>query len=307
MMRLKPFVALLLCALLAGCGAGATTTGTATTRVTATQPQTIATATRPAVGQIPASCNFGQLLSKSLVRVGNVVATQANPFLAYSSYTLPDNTPLKPLQISDPSKNPNSDAPLANPTTHDGGGYLIQVCNVSASQQHTLRDIAVRINGYQPYSGNLNSWNGCDGVYEAQSKQVQGGGCGGALGPTDEALRVTFGPNSGAGTTVSATQLGTGNSADPNGPALAPLPLALKPGQAILINLGLIVPTLPGTYTFTVGIGVDSAPDDFYSTTAPALFAPVAHKWSGQACESSNALKQIPPPTDPTYYICPGS
>lgn len=300
--------------LLTACGASSSPSGsalaaTAVPTATATIADTPAATPLPTVdaASLPSTCTdipYGSATQATqwlpLVKYGDLVLSQAAPGLWYPSYQLPDGTPLKPLQVPTSTGNPNPSAPPANP----GGQYVLSVCNVSASQHHTVQNISVRLDAFSAYGGQLNAWNPCDSPYNTQTGTA-GGGCGGGLA-VNEYLQATFPADAAVGASVVAAQQSSANTTDPTKP-FPPLPLKLAPGQSISIALGLKAPSTPGTYTFSIGVSVDDAAPLYISTTPAALYAPVARAWDGQACTTPAMKAQIPDSAMPTYYICPKS
>lgn len=308
---------------LSGCGAatspggqaatGASTATTSAAKATTAPTATVAgpTTTLPTVASnaFPTECanqlsGFGPQ-SQPLVQVGNLVVSQATTGLSYPSYQIPQGAGTKPLALSGPMANPNTAAAPVNPSLKGVGGFTFMICNASASNTVTVQSVSVRVASFTPFSGSLSAWNPCqDGSYNAQSQTMFGGGCGGGLS-TNKQLQASLPSGAGVGATATATQVSTGDTG-PNQPnPFPPLPLALTPGQSVTVTMGLTAPTTPGTYTFALGLAVNTAAPVFFSTSAPAEFAPVAHEWSGQNCATSTMQAQIPSATQPTYYICP--
>src|SRR5262249_51516819 len=144
--------------------------------------------------------------------------------------------------------------PSVNPTLQaPAGGYFADLCNTSTTKSHTLTGLSLRIAGFTPYTGQLNSYNVCDGFY-ARPQGLGGGCCGGGVADPNPGT-ATFGHTAGAGVTVAISN-----------PTRTPLPSAIKPGDGYGLNLGIVPPTIPGTYTFALGIALDG--------TAP-VFVPV--------------------------------
>jgi hypothetical protein len=107
---------------------------------------------------------------------------------------------------------------------------------------------------------------------------------------------ATFGATAVAGVTVAISN-----------PTRTPLPSSVKPGDGYGLNLDIVPPTAPGTYTFALGIALDSAAPACVPLPHPVvLFAPVTHCWTGQACEAPAMLSEIPPATNPPpTYVRP--
>ena len=97
--------------------------------------------------------------------------TVSNPTLS-----LPETTPLKPLQVS-LSGPETSDKTPTDPSLSErtGGGYVLSICN-GATQSRTLQRVAVRLESVKPYTGQLNAWSSCSGPYTRSFST--GAGCG---------------------------------------------------------------------------------------------------------------------------------
>ncbi len=289
---------------LAGCGTAASGGGTALSSPTVTA--TPAPTPIPTVSTAPASCGMSAGRSP-IYHVGDLLIQQGFA-LVYPSRKLPDGTPLAPYSMPDPSDSAalNARVPSDPPTNPDmqesPGGFLVTICNVSTTQSHVVMSVSARIDSFTPYTGALNVWNYCDGVYSRS--QPSATGCGGGL-VTDEYLSANFPASASVGSTVSATQVGTGNSSG-SGPDAEPLPVTLGPGQSLMLDVTVTVPAAPGIYGFSLGVAADSTAPAFAPAGQPALFAPVAHKWTAEACMTPAMQSQIPAATTPpTFYICP--
>lgn len=273
------------------------------TGVAATQAPVQATPPRaPLAGQLAAGVCPNLPRSLPLYRVGDVVFTQpAMPEHAY--YKLPDGVAHVPQQVA----GTNSENP--SPTNPDmGSGLVIYACNTDATQAHTISAAALRVETFAPYAGQVDEWNSCDGVYDTATAQIGASGCGGGM-TIDEGLQVTLPANVAAGTTLTATQVSSGKDSDPSSP-FGPLPVSLESGATMELNVGVNGSIPPGTYTFSLGMSVDGGAATFAPGAGkPTLFAPIAHKWNGQACTQQSMRAQIPTPSDgkSTYYVCPAS
>jgi hypothetical protein len=281
-----------------------------------TPAPTLAPTATPAPTAIPTAnltagqpCAPGPHDTHTYYQLGDLVVRQIGFGLAYPSQQLPDGTPLAPLKLTNNVVNnefPGS--PAVNPHLQEpGGGFTFAVCNASATQSHVLQSISVKIQSATPYTGQLSSWQFCDGDY-ARPGPAFFGGCGGGYAG-DEYLHATFAADAGAGASVVAAQTGTGATPVFGSQNAPPLPLTLPFGKFVEINVGLTAPTAPATYTFSFGVAVDGATPVYFSDSQPTLLAPVAHKWTGPACEQPAMLAQIPTAVTnpPTRYICPES
>lgn len=292
---------------IAGCGASPSPTAnsTATATATATFPSAPTATPVPTanLAQVNPACRPQPHDTDTYYQIGDLVVRQVDFALVYPSKMLPDGTPLKPFLL--PSERGITGGPPTDPILKENpGGYLFTVCNGSFTQSHVLTNVSVQIASVTSYTGQLNAWNFCDG-YFVRPSGAQYGGCGGGLA-ADEYLHATFAADAGFGASVVAAQTGTGTP--PGGGTTPPLPITLKPGMLISVNVGITAPTSPGQYAFAFAVSVDGADPVYFSTTTPTLLAPIAHKWTGQACLTAAMQQQIPPATNPpAYYICPQS
>lgn len=274
-------------------GPGGHPTATATNTATATATNT-ATAPVASAAQL-AACGFQA--SQTAYDLGNGLIVAPSIGLSYPAFQLPEGTPLKPFKVSANPSGQFPQSPLVNPDLH-GGGLSFTACNIG-QQPAAVRGVKIRIESFTAYSGQLNSWNPCDGMYSGPNT-AGSGGCGGGAA-NDEVVQATFGAHDGAGTVVNAAQT--------SGTMPFTLPVrntASGISGLTLIKIEVTPPTTPGTYTFGLGLVTQQSETAFAPAPGPMLLAPVAHKWDGQACQAPNMASQIPPETTPpTYYICP--
>jgi hypothetical protein len=315
-MRWLAWTSLGLSLLLAGCRATTTARTTARTGATvgatpsATAPLSTSTPLpTPDASQL-AACGLNS--PSGVLRLGDLLVTDPGfTNIAIPARKLPDGTPLAPFRLangdtidallaSDPAVNPNM--------TAGAGGYWLGVCNASPTIVHVVRGASVRIETVTPYSGELNAWDSCDGFYHASTKQAGEAGCGGGGFCANEYLKATFDTTT-AGATATVTAVGSDRDVSGGcGPVVfGPLPVSLKPHQAIFMNIGAALPSAPATYTFAFGVALDSTAPSYPPASRPILLAPIKHKWTGAACASPAMQAQIPPASSPTYYICPMS
>lgn len=291
---------------LAGCGA---TTADPSSTATTALPTAIPSSTPTLDASRLAACGLHS--PSGVVSLGDLLVTGPGlTNIASPARKLPDGTPLAPFHLAsgealntqlplDPAVNPNM--------TAGSGGYWLSVCNSSPTTSHVVQGVSVRIESATPYSGELDAWNVCDGSYDAATKQAGQAGCGGGF-CANETLKATFDATT-AGADASIKSVGSDKDfAGGCGPVVfGPLPVSLTPHQAIFINIGVVMPSTPVTYTFAFGVAQDSAAPSYLPASRPALLAPITHKWTGTACASSAMQAQIPPASSPTYYICPAS
>ncbi|MFI5272403.1 MAG: hypothetical protein ACHQ4H_05135 [Ktedonobacterales bacterium] len=306
-MRKSLPIVLLLCTVVAGCGA-ASSANAATAPTATSLPTATAAATATPLESTPppggASCLPTNYDPSQYVQLGDLLVSKAAlSGITYPAAMLPDGTALKPVQLTD-GQNPSHDftsSPPTNPLVDDkhSTGFMLNICNTATAQSHVINSVSVGITRFTPYSGQLSSWQFCDGSYTRAHGTVSGG-CGGGIA-YDEGLHAGFAPNAGQGASVVAQQSVTSGNAKP-------LPITLAPGQQLEVLVGISVPTAPGQYTFTFGLKADGHAPVTVNTAPPVLFAPVAHKWTGLACTMPTMLAQIPTAASPvTYWICPAS
>lgn len=307
---------LLVVAVAAGCGARtsappttaristATATSTATTTATTTPPS-------PTVAPVsPAPCKSQPTPAGSVIQAGDILISKPDEPLDDPAVRLPDQTPLKPLQVDTQVSNNAlrcTGATAVNPGGLTGStrtvGFVTSIVNGSASATHVVQSVWVRIDTLTPYSGQLNAWTGCDLAFSRQQPYAHTGGCGGSV-LTNEQVKATFPSGAQAGATAVASQVGFDSM--PNTPSPGPLPVRITPGMALSFRVYVSVPDMAGTYAFSIGFQVDSAPAAFGPSADAFLAAPVAHTFTGAACDTLAMQAQIPPATTPeTFYVCP--
>lgn len=261
-----------------------------------------------AAGAVPAACAAGAAgMSpqwQPVVQLGDLLVSQATASgLSGPSYRIPAGTPSKPLELAGPMANPGPDQTPVNPHLQREAGYVTEICNPS-THAVAVQSVWARITSFTAFSGPLAAWNPCtDGSYYAAQQNQFGGGCGGGLA-ANETMQASFPANAGVGATVKASQV----SSYPTGPGqpspFPQFPLSLAAGQSILVATGVTQPTAAGTYTFSLGLAVGDAAPVYFTTSAPALFAPVTQEWNGKNCTTAAMLAQIPTSSQ-SYYICP--
>lgn len=227
---------------------------------------------------------------RTVAQVGNILLGQLGFNAGYPGYVLPDDLRLAPYQIGGDAMGPLSN--LSNPAS----GVAFKLCNTSATQAHVISAVAIKIDAFAGYSGQLNEIRLCAPVFSQQG--MHGGGCGGGF-PFDVTLAAAFDASASTGDVANA-RLPTGTDFTP---------ITLGPGEEIVVSVALTLPTAAGTYAFRGGIALDGGDVSYPADpSTPALYAPVAHEWSGQNCTRPEMLAQIPPATTPpTFYICPSA
>ncbi len=287
--------ALLLLALaLSACGQ--TTAPTAARATTPAATATLSPTDTPAPTATPTPvggyCTSPGALGTVAGKVGDLAFDAPRALDMYPALKLPDGLALAPLKVDGPIKSASASGwPVANIRQ-----YALDVCNTSNTASHVLRSVSVRLDGFTPYTSQLNVTHVCATEYTRQG--MAGGGCGGGMAGADFQLTATF--TSSAIGTVASTTFDNGASAGP------PL-VTIAPGHVIQLWVTVNPPADAGTYAFRVGFALDGAATTYPTSATPAILqAPVAHEWNGDACLSSSMQSQIPPATTPaTYYICP--
>lgn len=313
-----PWVGVLaLGALLAGCGQAGTGDSTQAQQVAAAAtatPLPSATATPlPTTTVAPAICGKAFPSTAALTPAGGLVVTQYSGLgnLAYPEAQIPSSQPTAPML--EPTNFGRSywvanTAAVVDPNLHEGGGgYVLAICNPS-SQTHTASAVQVSLAKMTPFTDQLSAWEPCNGSYSPWYKSASGG-CGGA-DLENEYLHAAFAAGAAVGASVTATQTGSNRSDMSNEVNFGPLPVTLKPGQAMTIEVGVTQPSAPGYYTYSFALTVDGASTGTVAYSLMSLQAPVVHAWNGKACQTSAMqalIAQEPTPTANTRYICPAS
>jgi hypothetical protein len=268
-------------------------------------PRPTATPAQTATASQLAACGFGNTTAFALGDL--LVRAPELTNIAYPSRKLPDGTPLAPLTCENVFSQSSSD-PATNPNlTAGGGGYDLFVCNSSSSKTHIVNSVGARIERVIPYTGALSAWNPCDGLYNAEATQNEAAGCGGGF-CAHEAMNAVFAPNAEAGATVTTMQLSSDkdSAGGCGGAIVGPLPVSLKPLHGVSINVGIVAPTRPASYSWAFGLAQDSSSPTFVPASRPALVASVSHKWSGAGCLRQEMQAQIPA-SSTDMYVCPES
>ncbi len=304
------YLAGLTCALLvllAGCSSSANAqtpppTATSAATATATPVPTVAPA------QITACFGSGVTASQVTLSGDYLFEHLSLNGLTYPSVMLPDGTPTtKPYKLTGSGPSDYSvdfpTSPITNPEMDvSGGGFVLNVCNVSSSKSHILQAVSAKLVAFTAYTNPLNEWQACNSPIDSHHNP-QPGGCGGAVASCD-CFHASFPDNSPVNTEVVMTQ--TDASLTNPGDNLAKLPFTLAPGKSLQMAVGMTTPKPAGQYGFAFDLQFDGA--NVTSPTSPTvLLAPVAHNWTGQACLNSSFLSQIAATNPETYYICPQS
>ncbi len=289
---------------LAGCGRAASADGTQTSTPSPTASAT-ATATATISATAAAAC-FGSAYAthNSITQVGDFLVTPVQlSGHAYGSVALPADISLtKPYQLPSGSALPSN--LTTNPSLDEGmGGFYFGLCNISASQTHTITSVTATISAFTAYSGQLSQWNPCQGSMTSH-RQLTPAGCGGGGGVLPS-FHATFQGSPAVGTSVEMRQTGLDM---PGGPSSSSLPLAVAPGRVIYFGLGMDTLSQAGNYAFTFGVRFQNGEAPLMSTASPTvLLAPDAHSWDGNSCNKSAFLSQISATNPETYYVCPAA
>lgn len=225
--------------------------------------------------------------------------------LSYPEYRMNDGTPAGPIVTPVIASPPDPSAPVINPLIiSPGGGYVLNLCNAT-SQPHVVRSVTVTLVAQTPFTGHLNVWQPCSGSYQPGVGLI-GTGCGGA-DFENEYLSASFHVNAGVGATSPTTQRGTNTGALPVNDTInyGPLPVTLRPGQVLSVEVGMSpAPTAPAYDVFAFQIGVDSASPATAARSPVTLFAPVSRAWDGRSCETPT-MQALLPAHSSDGYICP--
>lgn len=275
--------------LITGCGAS-TSTGAPRTTVSPVTQSTSTPTLEPTLPPKTQQCPDSLRTEPGSVHIGDMVLSTTFAAPDGLFYPLPDNTPLKPLKLAvpgptGPQPDPGWPQSILTATT-----VYAYICNVSMTQTHTISKIHMKLAAFTAYTAQLNAWDFCSGTY-ARPTGVTPQNCDRPGFSSDIALRSTFTMTT-AGTVVDAM----GN-----------YPISFPPNTLLTVGVTFTVPSTPGSYTFTLDAVTDNGTLP-YSGSATLLNAPIAHMWSGPACNTATMLSQIPVATNPpTPYICPKS
>lgn len=281
---------------LAGCGASSTPREGAV----ATPPPTITAL--PTVTAMPTSTTrptattggksgctgdfYGQ--PQPTTAVGALSVTTPIPALQYPYSEVPASaSSTKPYQVANGAQ-PN---PPVNPSL--GTGYVVVLCN-ETSTAHTLTSLTVNIASFSATSGMVREWSVCNGgEYDASSKQVIVGGCGGGLA-VDDYLTATL-PSDSTGASGSAfARSGYAN-----------LPIQIAPGHAFSLTVGVSGLTSQGMYSLKIGVAADhGTPVMLAPGSGGSFLIASAVQWTGKNCQTPAMQSQMPPASQPTFYVC---
>ena len=294
MLQVKPRAAaalgFVLALVVAGCAPATQARGQAPTVEAAT---TVAT--------VPASPTSGASTCPRMARpaqVGDLLIDEPSVLYGFNAdYMLPDGLPAKPLAVKIQDNGAFTlGSPLTSRTVVQPNGFVITVCNTSATRTHSLTAFGVTLVSLTPYTGSLNALNGCAYLYG--SPNGVGGECASGFSP-DVELTASFPAGAGAPAVVSCfseCSQSPGSSVE------------LSPGKSVTISFEIHPPTASAIAVYRLGLGVDGAAITYPTalTTQPSTTASVARHWSGQNCETSQMQAQLPTPLPAnTFYACP--
>lgn len=307
------------CAVLTACvlalAACSGTTGASTPSPTATQPHAATPTATPLPTTTTASTTCGKYFPSAvaLTPASGLVVTKYSALgnLAYPSAQIPSSQPAAPLlapNFTRPDYWAANTTAVVDPILDEGhGGYVLAICNPS-DRPHTINAVQVSLAKMTPFTDQLGVWQPCEGSYSPVTKSASGG-CGGA-DFENEYLHAAFAADASVGTSVTATQTGSNQSDISNSVNFGPLPVTLKPGQAMTIEVGVTRPSAAGYYTYSFALTVDGASTGTVAYSLMTLLSPQARIWNGAACQTSAMQAMIakePAPTGDTRYICPAS
>lgn len=215
------------------------------------------------------------------------------PYVLYgfnADYMLPDGLPNAPLELDIHDNGAYihganiESQPVAEPAAFDIG-----ICNTSRAQTHRLTAFGATLTALTPYSGQLNTLNGCAFLYALPSGA--NGECASGFSPDVEVM-LTFAASASSGAVATVTQA----------PAVG-----LAPGVGLDVSFGIMPPTPPAIERFRLGLGVDGAAVTYPALdTQTAINAPIARHWDGRGCTAPAMQSQLPAsyPAN-TYFVCP--
>jgi hypothetical protein len=291
-------------------GCGATSSSVGRRAANSFTPVPTFTSPPPTPSPVPPPCTRATLSPGVAAQQGDLLLspTFAAPVDTPDAFLfqLPSGTQLSPLRLPAPGAGGIfHGAPSGWPVSTIGtsNNVFVALCNSAALATHTLQGVKLRVTAFTPFSEQLNVWNYCEGYY-ARPAGIVPNSC--DRGPvwgdaSHQAFQATFPSQTGVGTTVSATGITPSGAVGTQDP----LPILLPAGRALYLEIRVTLPSAPGTYT----LAADLAADGTALPTLPGsglLFAPIAHTWSAQACQSATMQASIPAATNPpSPYICP--
>jgi hypothetical protein len=279
---------------------GGVSTPTTTPAPTATpSPTSSATVTKE---QFRAACPKVQTRSGSIYQKGDLYVAVSLTHISYPSVKLPDGVPLAPFKLLS-----TADAlaglpqtPVVTPKLESIGAF-VEVCNAAKISSLRVEGVSAQIESFRSFTGDLNSWQFCDGWYEEGRSTA--GGCGGATPPA-EFLHATVAPTAGAGASAVAIFVRK-SELDLDGNPFPSLPVTLTTRQSLIMATAITAPTAPGYYKFSFSAHVNSANLPFALLAEELPLAP-ARRWGGDACLKPAMQSQIPAGSKDAY-ICPTS
>lgn len=280
------------------------TRGPASPSPTPTPSTSLTTPTTTSLSIVANPCQPKSLVSAEAVRVGDVYISLPGRPVDNPYALLPSGVPDAPYQVPADAINtlfqPN---PPVNPNLGFGSGYTIEVCN-QTSKPHVLSSLSVTITHFSPSTAAIREWT-ADGVYNTALGQAIGTGTFDLFHDDflNDYLQATF-PSDASGVTV-PVQHATGVSGITSA-VDRDLPLTIQPNSAFILAVSIDGLTSEGTYTLAFNVSIDGGAS---TAVAPAngsfVIASNAVPWTGKNCEVPAMRAQIPPATEPTYYVCP--
>jgi len=225
-------------------------------------------------------------------RLGDLAISAPSVLYGFNAdYMLSDGLPVdKPLTVTmqDNTGYVQGGAIQSRPVVQ--AAFVVSVCNTSSAHTHRLTSFGVMLDSLTSYGGQLNALNGCAFLYSRPTGT--GGECASGYSPD---LELSFQLPGSAVPHATATQTASNV-------------IGLAPGHGLDISFSITPPSSPAIATYRFGVGVDGAAVVYPAalSTHPRLAAPIARRWAGDFCTTTQMQAQIPA-TIPahTYYVCP--
>ncbi len=283
-------------ALLAACGTSvAATSTTSSTGLRTATPAPTMTLMPPVLSTdtpqpLPPEDCTANLAAKGPVKLTGTLAVSGVAYgvTGYPSNALPSGIALKPTLLPDNLSNANANI---NP-----GLFFLNICNTSATQSVTITQLMIQITSFTPMVGTLDTYQSCDSYYDAGTKSIWGGMCGGGYGPNVFAGSANW-PKALAGGMSLPVQVQT-----PFDPPQLALPQTLLPKQSFQSYLDFKGTPTPGTVSMNLVVTLANHATAQGPISGPYIFTP-ARRWSGPNCQTPTMLEQITATTG--LYICP--
>lgn len=282
------FLAVVLAVMLSGCARGAASQRPSATATSALSPTASAAQVAPtaqggsqACKPDPGATAFG----------GLAVSPPSVSYGFGDDYMLPAGLPTQPLTVTVQDNGVFvQGAPLQSRPVVQEDAFIETFCNTSATHTYHLTGFGVRLTSLTSYADSLNAMNACAFLYGRPSGW--GGECASGFSP-DAELSFTF--PAGAAPPLVVTQT-------------PQAPLTLAPGQSLSVSFGANLTVSQVIADFQLGFAVDGGAVTYPATlrTLPVVIAPIARRWAGDFCRTTQ-MQALIPTTIPanTYYVCP--